>query len=188
MDFETDKDIEDEMTQLMDHMLVPMLEGTGEVPMTGLMFPDRENISDEMKVQMAADPDAKAMFIVPNMGMDKEVFYRLLADIARENKVRNTMFFSDSWISEQDQTKVESGDMVMPSQDPNRLDALMLHYVNTDVNGILLKTAMMAQIYEHKDGKVVLKKRRFHVSNNDVNSGTHVHGAIADALSYNNWA
>lgn len=188
MDFETDKDIEDEMTKLMDHMLVPMLEGTGEVPMTGLMFPDRENISDEMKVQMAADPDAKAMFIVPNMGMDKEVFYRLLADIARENKVRNTMFFSDSWISEQDLTKVESGDMVMPSQDPNRLDALMLHYVNTDVNGILLKTAMMAQIYENKDGKVVLKKRRFHVSNNDVNSGTHVHGAIADALSYNNWA
>ena len=40
MDFETDKDIEDEMTQLMDHMLVPMLEGTGEVPMPGLMLPD----------------------------------------------------------------------------------------------------------------------------------------------------
>ena len=75
MDFETHKDIEDEMTQLMDHMLDPMLAGTGEVPMTGLMFPDRENISDEMKAQMAADPDAKAMFILPNMGMEKEVFY-----------------------------------------------------------------------------------------------------------------
>tara|TARA_Y100001954_G_C15666810_1_gene530608 strand:+ start:316 stop:882 length:567 start_codon:yes stop_codon:yes gene_type:complete len=188
MDFETDKDIEDEMTQLMDHMLIPMLEGTGEVPMTGLMFPDRENISDEMKEQMTADPNAKAMFIVPNLGMEKQVFYKVLRDIARENKVRNTMFFSDSWLSQQDATKVESGDMVMPSQDPNRVDALTLHYVNTDENGILLKSAMMAQIYENKDGKVVLKKRRFHVSKNDVNSGNEIHGAIADALSYNDWA
>ena len=40
MDFETDEELEEEMTHIMENMIMPMLEGTGEVPMTGLMFPD----------------------------------------------------------------------------------------------------------------------------------------------------
>lgn len=190
MDFETDKELEEEMTNVMDKMIMPMLEGTGEVPMTGLMFPDSEHLPEEMKEDMKDNPDAKAMFIIPSMGPpDKDAFYQILSEIARDNKVRNTMFFSDSWISKKPMEDFESGNLVMPSEDPDRVEALLLHYVNTDVNGMLLKTAMMCQEYERVDDKIVFSERNFTISDNTKgDQDTIVGSRIADAVSNNDWA
>ena len=142
MDFETDKELEEEMTNVMENMIMSTLEGTGEVPMTGLMFPDSEHLPEEIKEDMKDNPDAKAMFVVPAMGApDKEAFYQILSGLARDNKIRNTMFFLDTWISVVPMEDIEKGEFVMPSEDPDRADALLLHYVNTDVNGMLFETA-----------------------------------------------
>ena len=191
MDFETDKELEEEMTHIMENLIMPMLEGTGEVPMTGLILPDMENLSEEMKASMPEIPpeDKKAMFIVPSMGApDKDAFYGILSHIARDNKVRNTMFFADSWISKKPAEDFESGNLVMPSQDPERVEALMLHYVNTDVNGILLKNAMMCQEYERVDGDIVFGERRCSITDNTTaESGQMIGGRITDALSNNKW-
>ena len=192
MDFETDEELEEEMTHIMENMIMPMLEGTGEVPMTGLMFPDMDNLSEDIKASMPDDApkDKKAMFIVPSMGApDKDAFYAILSHIARDNKVRNTMFFSDSWLSKKPVEDFESGDLVMPSEDPERVDALMLHYVNTDINGILLKNAMMCQEYESVDGKIIYGERSCTITDNTTaKSGDMIGSRITDALSNNDWA
>ena len=94
MDFETDKELEEEMTNVMDNMIMPMLEGTGEVPMTGLMFPDSEHLPEEIKEDMKDNPDAKAMFVIPAMGApNKDAFYQILSGLARDNKVRTRCSF-----------------------------------------------------------------------------------------------
>ena len=193
MDFETDKELEEEMTNVMDNMIMPMLEGTGEVPMTGLMFPDSEHLPEEIKEDMKDNPDAKAMFVIPAMGApDKDAFYQILSGLARDNKVRNTMFFSDTWISKNPIEDIETGEIVAPSQDPNRADALLLHYVNTDSNGMLLKTAMLCQEYENVDGKIVYGERNLMITDNTNPSppsdGNVIGSRIADAVSNNDWA
>ena len=116
---------------------------------------------------MKDNPDAKAMFVIPQMGApDKDTFYQMLSGLARDNKVRNTMFFSDAWISKKPMEDFETGEIVAPSQDPNRVEALLLHYVNTDSNGMLLKTAMMCQEYENVDDKIVFGERNFTITDN----------------------
>ena len=189
MDFETDKELEEEMTNVMDNMIMPMLEGTGNVPMTGLLFPDSEHLPDEIKDDMK-DKDGKAMFVVPQMGApDKDTFYQMLSHIARDNKVRNTMFFSDAWVSKKPMEDIETGELVMPSQDPDRVEALLLHYVNTDINGMLLKTGMMCQEYERVDDKIVYGERNCTISDNTKGDpDTMIGSRIADAVSNNDWA
>ena len=102
------------------------------------------------------------------------------------------MFFSDSWISKNPIEDIEKSEIVAPSQDPNRADALLLHYVNTDSNGMLLKTAMLCQEYENVDGKIVYSERNLMITDNTIHPlrvTAYVIGSrIADAVSNNDWA
>ena len=85
---------------------------------------------------------------------------------------------SDTWI-------VEGAEdlSVAPSQHPDRTDAFVIHYVNTDINGILMKAAMLVCKYKLKDDKVVERERVFSIQNPEDN----IQSEFVEAVSNNTW-
>ena len=59
------------------------------------------------------------------------------------------MFFSDSWISKKPMEDIEGRICYAKVKTRTGLKHYY-HYVNTDINGMLLKTAMMCQEYERR--------------------------------------
>ena len=72
---------------------------------------------------------------------------------------------------------------IAPSQHPDRTDAFVIHYVNTDINGILMKAAMLVCKYELKNDKVVERGRAFSIQNPEEN----IRSAFVEAVSNNDW-
>ena len=143
MDFETDEEIEDEMNMMLDSMVIPLMEGTGSVELMGMLFPDTTHLPDSMKEDIKST-GTKACILLPSAAVEsKEEWYEAISHLTKKMKIRNSFMISDTWIVEgaKDTT-------VAPSMHPDRTDAFVIHYVNTDINGILMKTAMMVCEYK----------------------------------------
>ena len=178
MDFETEKEIEDEMNMMLDNMVIPMMEGTGSVELMGMLFPDTAHLPDEMKKDVK-DAGKKACMVFPSAAVEsKKEWYEGISHLTKKMKIRNSFMISDTWIVEgaKDMT-------VAPSQHPDRTDAFVIHYVNTDINGILMKTAMMVCKYKLENGEVVENERLFTVQTPDDNMVSE----FAEAVSNNDW-
>ena len=178
MDFETDKEIEDEMNEMLDNMVVPMMEGTGRVELMGVLFPDNEHLPDDIKKDVNKG-GAKACMLFPSAAVgSKEEWYEGISELTKRMKVRNAFMISDTWI-------VEGAEdlSVAPSEHPDRTDAFVIHYVNTDINGILMKAAMLVCKYELKSDKVVEKERIFTIQSPEDN----LHSEFVEAVSNNTW-
>ena len=178
MDFETEKEIEDEMNMMLDNMIIPMMEGTGSVELMGMLFPDNAHLPNEMKEDVLKSGQ-KACMIFPSAAVDsKEEWYEGISHLTKKMKIRNSFMISDTWIVEGAEDT-----SVAPSQHPDRTDAFVIHYVNTDINGILMRTAMMVCKYKLEGEKVVERERLFTVRSPDEN----IVSAFAEAVSNNDW-
>ena len=178
MDFETDKEIEDEMNNMLDEMVIPMMEGTGRVELMGVLFPDNDHLPNKIKKDVE-DGGAKACMLFPSAAVgSKEEWYEGISELTKRMKVRNAFMISDTWIVENAEDS-----SVPPSQHPDRRDAFVIHYVNTDINGILMKAAMLVCKYELKNDKVVERGRKFSIQHPDEN----IRSAFVEAVSNNDW-
>ena len=188
MDFETDEEIEEEMQTMMKELVIPMREKTGSVDMTAVLFPDTDNLPEDMRKQVEASGTKPCMLLpsVPEMG-SKDKFYAVLSEICREMKVRNTFFFSDTWVVRGDKGVNAHKEGIPPSEHPDREDALLIQYVKTDVNGIMLITATMCVVYEMVDEKVKILDTEIGVTHNK-DGHTDGYSRVADAVSNNEWA
>jgi len=188
MDFETDEEIEEEMQTMMKELVIPMREKTGSVEMTAVLFPDTDNLPEDVRKQVEESGTKPCMLLpsVPEMG-SKEGFYAVLSEISREMKVRNTFFFSDTWVVRGDKGVDAHEEGIPPSEHPDREDALLIQYVKTDVNGIMLITATMCVVYEMVDEKVKILDTEIGVTHNK-DRHTDGYSRIADAVSNNEWA
>lgn len=178
MDFETDKEIEEEMNNMLDDMVIPMMEGTGRVELMGVLFPDNDHLPNKIKKEVN-DGGAKACMLFPSSAVgSKEEWYQGISELTKRMKIRNAFMISDTWI-------VEGAEdlSVAPSQHPDRTDAFVIHYVNTDINGILMKAAMLVCKYKLKDDKVVERERVFSIQNPEDN----IQSEFVEAVSNNTW-
>ena len=178
MDFETDKEIEDEMNEMLDNMVIPMMENTGRVELMGVLFPDNEHLPDDIKKDVNKG-GAKACMLFPSSAAgSKEGWYQGISELTKRMKIRNAFMISDTWI-------VEGAEdlSVAPSEHPDRTDAFVIHYVNTDINGILMKAAMLVCKYKLKDNKVVEIERVFSIQNPEDN----IQSEFVEAVSNNTW-
>ena len=178
MDFETDKEIEDEMNEMLDNMVIPMMEGTGSVELMGVLFPDNEHLPDDIKKDVNKG-GAKACMLFPSAAVgSKEEWYEGISELTKRMKVRNAFMISDTWIVENAKDLT-----VAPSEHPERTDAFVIHYVNTDINCILMKAAMLVCKYELKNDKVVENERLFTMQSPEDN----LQSEFVEAVSNNDW-
>jgi len=185
-DFDTDESIEAEMQQMMDKLIIPMREN-GDVRMTALLYPDLENCPPEIREQCSETGQAPMMVLPEQPNMDsKEDFYDALSHMTQELKVHNVIFFADSWVLVKERKNMENeiDGYNSVSEHPESKDALMMEYIGTDGQGILMKRAVCTLIYEMKNDKLVEIERKFLIHENDGS----IRSAIADAVSNKQWA
>jgi hypothetical protein len=183
MDFETDKEIEDEMNMMLDDMVIPMMEGTGSVELMGILFPDNAHLPKEMK-EKVTDSGKQACMVFPSAAASsKDEWYEGVSEITKKMRIRNAFMISDTWIVE------GAKDLsVAPSNHPDRKDAFVIHYVNTDIHGILMKTAMLVCTYKIEENVVHILERNFKVDDNWGELGIQNSSKFANAVANHDWA
>jgi hypothetical protein len=171
---ELDSEMDDFMVSCMEHAKQTLLD-EGEIEFMAFFRP---NIEPDLPKEM--NPDGKdAMGCIPMcMAPNKDVWYQMIGQAVKQMGAKFVVIVVDAWVSINPEPN-KDGEYLMPSADPNKLDALCVNGIEYDTAGFILRNKRMTTPYEKKNNKYVFLEHMMNdLSSEDDN--TDMFSILAD--------
>ena len=115
--------------------------------------------------------------IAGDMFPSKELWYKALGGIVKKLNAKFVVMVAESWVSVD--AKDGSEGYPIPSQDPNRKEAIVIMGIEYDTAGIITRKSMATLYFSKENGEYVFPDDGFSVVESGL-GGTIIHSPIAD--------